>query len=116
MDRNKFEHPFYNPDMLLDTVKLWCGLNNDAALARHLQVRPSTISKIRHRRCPVTSDMLLRMHDATAAPIRDLRFLSGDFRWHTGETTEAIAPNRVPWELSEPVRRYAIAALEGRKA
>lgn len=115
MDRTTLEHPFYNPDMLLDTVKVWCGLNNDAALARHLQVRPSTISKIRHRRCPISPELLLRMHDATAAPIRDLRFLGGDFRRHTGETADTIAPDRVPWELSEPVRRFAIAALEGRK-
>ena len=55
-------------------------LKNDAALSRLLQVAPPVISKIRHRRLPVGASILIRMHEVSNLPIRELRDLMGDRR------------------------------------
>ena len=44
----------YDPDRLLATLISKLSLKNDAALSRALEVSPPVISKIRHRRLPVT--------------------------------------------------------------
>jgi hypothetical protein len=64
-----------NPDALLAAVMQCLGISKDAALARTLEVAPSIISKIRHRRSGVTADLLLRMHEETAMPIKTLKAL-----------------------------------------
>ncbi|WP_426162370.1 helix-turn-helix domain-containing protein [Pseudoduganella sp. R-34] len=109
------EHAVYNPDMLLDTVKFWLGLRYDAALADRLQVTRTTISKIRHRHCPVSSELLLRIHEMTGLPLRELRFLGGDFRWHTGTSTWTLLPSQVTCQLSAPLRACAHRARQGRR-
>ncbi|MBK4736130.1 hypothetical protein [Noviherbaspirillum pedocola] len=70
----------YNPDNLLDTLLSMLHLKNDAALSRALEVAPPVISKIRHRRLPVGASMLIRMHEVSNLPIRELRDLMGDRR------------------------------------
>jgi len=52
----------YDPDMLLASLIGRLNLKNDAALSRALEVSPPVISKIRHRRLPVTASLLIRMH------------------------------------------------------
>jgi transcriptional regulator with XRE-family HTH domain len=66
------------PNHLLDVLMLTLGVTSDAALARALDVPPSTISKIRNRQMPVTSSLLLAAHEATELSIRELRRLLGD--------------------------------------
>jgi hypothetical protein len=68
----------YNPNQLLDTMLDNLCLKNDAALSRALDVAPPVISKVRHHRLPVGASMLIRMHEVTDIPIRDLRALMGD--------------------------------------
>lgn len=63
----------YNPDGLMDTLLAELQLKNDAALARVLLVNQSIISKVRHRRTPVTAGLLLRMHERTRVPTTSLR-------------------------------------------
>ncbi|MBV6322469.1 hypothetical protein [Duganella violaceipulchra] len=110
MNMTYTEHPYYNPDRLLDTIKEFLGLRYDASLARHLRVSPSTISKIRHRTCPVTADLLLSMHEETSLLIRDLRFLAGDFRCHTGSSARTLTAEQAQCQLSSPARTCAEAA------
>ena len=70
----------YDPNNLLDTLIDKLHLKNDAALSRALEVAPSVISKIRHRRLPVGASLLIRMHEVSDLSIRELRTLMGDRR------------------------------------
>jgi plasmid maintenance system antidote protein VapI len=60
---------------LFDAIIWDRGLKNDAALARELGVKPPQISKIRHGKLPVTSDMILIVHDKIGYPIKKIRDL-----------------------------------------
>ena len=70
----------YDPDHLLASLIGKLKLKNDAALSRALEVSPPVISKIRHRRLPVTGSLLIRMHEVTNLSIGELRGLLGDRR------------------------------------
>ncbi|WP_229262862.1 hypothetical protein [Duganella radicis] len=70
----------YDPNRLLDELQCRLNAKNDAALARALEVQPPLLSKIRHRRMPVGSGLLLRAHEATGLSIRTLQDLLGDRR------------------------------------
>lgn len=70
----------YDPDNLMASVIGKLNLKNDAALSRALGVAPPVISKIRHRRIPVSASLLIRMYEATNLSIKDLRLLMGDRR------------------------------------
>lgn len=70
----------YNPNHLLDSLIVKLQIKNDAALSRVLEVAPPVISKIRHHRLPVGASILIRMHEVTGTPIRELRDLMGDRR------------------------------------
>ena len=70
----------YDPDQLLASLIGKLSLKNDAAISRALEVSPPVISKIRHRRLPVTASLLIRMHEVSALSIAELRQLMGDRR------------------------------------
>lgn len=70
----------YDPDRLLNALCEQLRVKNDAALARALEVAPPVISKIRHRRLPISASLLIRIHEVTGITIRDLRYLMGDRR------------------------------------
>src|ERR1700687_2843678 len=74
------EHAEYNPNHMLESLINQLQLKNDAALSRALEVSPPVISKIRHRRLPVSASLLIRMHEVCGLSIRDLRHLMGDRR------------------------------------
>ena len=61
--------------MLLDTMLQILKLPTDAALARKIGVNPPVISKIRGRTLPVGATMLIKLHEATDMPIRELKSL-----------------------------------------
>lgn len=63
------------PHCLLDGVMARQCIKNDAELSRCLQLAPSSISKIRRRRVPVSDGVLLRLHDAFDIPIAELKKL-----------------------------------------
>jgi hypothetical protein len=69
--------PTYNPDALLDALKVRLNLKNDAQLSRVLHVAPPIISKLRHRRLEVSDTLLVRIHDVTQLSINDLRKFMG---------------------------------------
>lgn len=81
MNSDKISDPRrYDPDQLLESLIGKLNLKNDAALSRALEVSPPVISKIRHRRLPVTASLLIRMHEVSNLSIKDLRSLMGDRR------------------------------------
>lgn len=88
----------YTPNHLLDTVMQKLGVKSDAALARALDVPPSTISKVRHKQVGVNSTLLLAVHEATEMSIRDLRDLMGDrnTRYWLGNLGTPASENREP--------------------
>lgn len=79
-DESQSEQRRYDPDNLLGSLIGKLKLKNDAALSRALEVSPPVISKIRHRRLPVTASLLIRMHEVSALSITELRELLGDRR------------------------------------
>lgn len=86
------EQQQYQPSNLLDTLIVTLGLKNDAALCRALEIRPPILSKIRNRHMPISSALLLRMHEVTDISIRDLRGLMGDRRRnHRASAAHGIA-------------------------
>ena len=70
----------YDPNHMLESLIDQLHLKNDAALSRVLEVSPPVISKIRHRRLPVSASLLIRMHEVCGLSIQDLRHLMGDRR------------------------------------
>lgn len=70
----------FNPGDLLDALISHLRLKNDAALALELEVAPPVISKMRHNTMPVGATMLLRMHEISDIPIKQLRALMDDHR------------------------------------
>ncbi len=63
------------PHRLLDTLIERTALKNDAALAKMLGVTPPVVSKHRSGKLAIGANMLIRMHETTNIPIRELRAL-----------------------------------------
>jgi hypothetical protein len=80
----------YDPNKLIDFLIDRLHLRNDAALSRILEVAPPVISKIRHRTLPVGGVVLIRAHELTGIPTKELRQIMGDrrakFRTNEGST------------------------------
>ncbi len=74
---NLLEIPTYDPANLLNAIKQKYELKNDAALSSHLAVSAPVISKVRRRHLPVSDALLIRIHDVTEMPIKELRRLMG---------------------------------------
>jgi len=70
------EPPSFVPNKLLDTLIEKMQLKNDAELCRVLEVQPPIISKIRYGKLNVGATILLRMHEKSNIPIRELKELS----------------------------------------
>ncbi|SDF59023.1 MULTISPECIES: hypothetical protein [unclassified Duganella] len=70
----------YNPNQLLDNISNKLNLKNDAALARTLEVTAPMISKVRNLRLPVGASLLIRMHEVTGLPVKELQNMMGDRR------------------------------------
>ena len=66
----------HREQQLLDTLIEKLHLKNDAELCRVLEVQPPIISKIRHRKLNVGATILLRMHEKSNIPIRELKELT----------------------------------------
>ncbi len=80
MKRNELSAVDYSPERLIDRLRMAVGARSYSALGRAIDVSPSVLSKLRHRRLGVSSEILLKIHDATGIPIRELRRWMGDKR------------------------------------
>src|SRR3954462_14277454 len=89
-------HSNYDPDQLLASLIGRLKLKNDAALSRALEVSPPVISKIRHRRLPVTASVLIRMHEVSQLSIKELRELMGDRRNKFRISEKQFKPKQAP--------------------
>lgn len=60
-------------DLLIGRLQL----KNDAALSRALDVMPPVISKIRHGRLDIGDMLVIRSHELTGLPVREIKALLG---------------------------------------
>ena len=65
------------PHRLLDTLIELLGVSNDAALSRALQLPAPSISKIRHGKVAISSEVIIRIHESCSIPIAELKDLAG---------------------------------------
>jgi hypothetical protein len=70
----------YTPGFLLDALRQKMGFRSDKALARALEIYPSTLAKVRNAKAHLPSSLLFRIHEMTGIGVRDLRSLMGDRR------------------------------------
>jgi len=71
------KNPYYDPNKLLDEVMKRIGARSDAHLARMTKIAAPVISHVRHKRLVIGDSILLKLHDATGLPARELRALMG---------------------------------------
>ena len=62
---------------MLNAVLELKDLKNDAALARALKIPPYVISKVRSNTLPVGPALLVRLHEFTGLPTRELKEMAG---------------------------------------
>ena len=70
----------YLPEVLFERLCKRLGVRSYSALGRALGLSPSVVSKVRNRRLAISSEILLKIHDATDIPVRELRRWMGDTR------------------------------------
>jgi DNA-binding transcriptional regulator YdaS (Cro superfamily) len=56
------------------------GARSLSALGRVVGLSPSVLSKVKRRRLAISSEILLKIHDSTDIPVRELRRWMGDMR------------------------------------
>lgn len=99
----------YIPEALIERLCVRLGARSYSALGRAIGLSPSVVSKVRNRKLAISSEILLKIHDATDIPVRELRRWMGDTRPYYSPLTPAII-NR-PWSGAE-----SDAALSRRRA
>lgn len=80
LKRNELPATQYAPEKLIERLCKAVGARSYSALGRVINVSPSVLSKVRHRRLGISSEILLKIHEATGIPIRELRRWMGDTR------------------------------------
>lgn len=75
-----FDYGTYDPCHFLDSVLDHMRLEDDAALASVMNVAPTAVDDIRHRRKPVEAAMIVRIHELTGLDVDWLRNALGDRR------------------------------------
>lgn len=66
------------PHLLLDVLIEVMSLASDAALSRKLRVPMDAIYKCRSGKLPISSQMLMRMHEASGIPLQELHALMAE--------------------------------------
>lgn len=62
-----------NENDLLDLAAEMLKAKNDAQLSRALGVAPPVISKVRHARLGVGPALVIKLHEATGLPVREIK-------------------------------------------
>lgn len=70
---NSREYPRTGGNRLLDHLRAEMRLKNDAALAARLSVDQPIISKIRYSTRNVSNSFILRVHEISGMPVKDIR-------------------------------------------
>gem|GEM_PF-6798216 len=58
---------------LLDALRVELRLKNDGALAAALETDPPNVSRLRHSKRDMGPQLLLKIHDPTGWPLRDIK-------------------------------------------
>jgi plasmid maintenance system antidote protein VapI len=96
----------FDPNRVFDAFLHKMELKNDAALSRLLEVPPPVISKVRHRRTPISAAILIRMHEVSGMTVRELRNIMGDRR---AKFRVSNAQGR-PEYMAEPIHNGTLTA------
>jgi hypothetical protein len=72
-DIKLIDNPNYDPEGFLAWMKGLMHVKTDAALAYRMNADPSTISRIRHRQDPIGPAMLVKFHELTDLPTKELK-------------------------------------------
>jgi hypothetical protein len=88
----KYTSDTYTPELFIDRLIRRLGLRSSSALARKVGISPSVISKVRHRRLAVSGEILLKIHEETDIPIRELRHMMGDTRPYFSPVKLQLSP------------------------
>lgn len=70
---NHLSNPSYSPNRLINKVQEMMRIQSDLQLAIAISVDRTTIAKIRKKKVSVGASMLLRLHDLTGLPAKELR-------------------------------------------
>ncbi|MEY3694615.1 MAG: hypothetical protein RL083_440 [Pseudomonadota bacterium] len=70
----------YAPEAFLYRLCERLGARSLSALGRVVGLSPSVLSKVKRRRLAISSEILLKIHDSTDIPVRELRRWMGDMR------------------------------------
>lgn len=90
---------------LLDFVRVDQRLHNDASLARHLQVAPPIISKLRNGRLALRSTIVLSIMECCGLTHEQLRAMLGESVWR--DSVWNGKEHRVAPMVAEPLILYA---------
>lgn len=69
--------PTYNPIKFINAISRIMEVKNDAALARALGYHPAVICKLRKRSFGISAENILRIHEVTGIPVKELREMMG---------------------------------------
>ena len=62
---------------LLDHVLKVTGIKNDAVLSRKLEIAPPVLSKIRHGQLKLGASLILKIHELTDIPVKQIKEMAG---------------------------------------
>ncbi|MFC3148873.1 transcriptional regulator [Piscinibacterium candidicorallinum] len=102
MDTHSIPTPeAYEPSRLLEYLKSKLALPTDAALAAQLGVQRAVLSRIRNRKADFGAALLIRIHELTDIPTKELRRIMGDRRGyfrmpHDQRVTTSSRPDGLP--------------------
>jgi plasmid maintenance system antidote protein VapI len=77
LEINSLELPTYNPVRFLSLLQETMNIKSDCALAEQLEVSPSVISRMRHRRSGLSAETLLIAHTVSGLSIDELKEAAG---------------------------------------
>ena len=87
----------YLPEVLFERLCAQLGVKSYSELGVAVGLSPSVISKVRHRKVAISSEILLKIHEATDIPVRELRRWMGDTRpYYSPLSRSVISHDRKP--------------------
>lgn len=100
----------YLPEVLFERLCKRLGVRSYSALGRAIGLSPSVVSKVRNRRLAISSEILLKIHDATDIPVRELRRWMGDTRPFYSPLSPAIVRQSATIKSSRTYRMVSAPA------
>lgn len=107
----------YLPEALFERLYQRLGVKSYSALGQVIGLSPSVVSKVRNRKVAISSEILLKIHDATDIPLRELRRWMGDTRPFYSPLTSSVikrpvksAAEQADAELSDAMRAGVAAS------